>query len=604
MTTPLVSLKSIYKSYGDDILFQDLSLEVKPGEKKGVIGMNGSGKSTLLKIIARIEAPDDGQILCGKTMRSAYLPQTDKLDPDMSIEEILYQGLESMEMDEKERHRIVQRSMGKGNFENPEVKAGTLSGGWKKRLAILRAMNGNPDLLLLDEPTNHLDISGIIWLEDLLKTYRFSYMVVSHDRRFLDNVCDTVMEIGRQYPDGYFSIEGGYTEFIKEREKYLAARQKLEGSLSSKMRREDEWLHQGAKARTTKAKYRIEQAEKLRQELDDVKQQNRRTDTVDIDFHGTGRQTKKLLKARNLSKSIDNRLLFKGLSFDLSPGVRLGVVGENGSGKSTFLSVLEKTIPPDTGTVKWAENLKIAVFDQNRSRLDPEDTLRQALNPEGGDAVHFKDREVHIVTWAKRFLFMPDQLSMPVRQLSGGEKARVLIANLMRHPCDILFLDEPTNDLDILSLEVLEDSLSRFPGAIVIVSHDRYLVENLTCNLLYLDFEKGAMFFKNFDQILEFQKSIKPSTRNKESKPAPATEKKTKPVKFSFKDQYELDHIEEKILEEEDMLAGFQKKIQDPDIIKDPELMADFCSKLSRTEAQIEKLYARWEELEAKKREA
>ncbi|THB81096.1 MAG: ABC transporter ATP-binding protein [Desulfobacteraceae bacterium] len=605
--TSLFSLKSIHKTYGDDTLFEDLSFEFKPDEKLGLIGMNGSGKSTLLRIIAGLTHPDQGEILTLKQMACTYLPQADDLDEEKTVEETLYDGIAHLSLEDKEQHRIVQRSIGTGGFPDPSELTGALSGGWRKRLAIVRALNTKPDVLLLDEPTNHLDIDGILWLEQILKSARFSFLLVSHDRRFLDNVCGSVMEIGRCYEEGYFKVKGGYTRFIREREKFLNAQQKLEGSLSSKMRREDEWLAQGPKARTTKAKHRIDQAGRLRLELYALKQRNRQTATVDIDFLGTGRQTKKLMTGLNLSKSIAGKTLFKEISFELGPESCLGVVGENGSGKSTFLSILEKQIPSDSGKLFWAEDLKIAVFDQARSRLDPDMTLKEALNPTGGDSVNYGGRTIHIVTWAKRFLFMPDQLDMPVRQLSGGEKARILIANLMLQPCDILLLDEPTNDLDILSLEVLEDSLSRFPGAVVLVSHDRYLMENLTQNLLYLSPEQDARFFKSYDQILSYKKTYQLELQKKkqgtvkEKKKAETPQSSAThqgPARLSYKDQYELDHIEEKILEAESQVEELQAKIQDPEISQDPGLMSAACAELAEAEKEVTTLYNRWEALE------
>ncbi|MCK5099417.1 MAG: ABC-F family ATP-binding cassette domain-containing protein, partial [Desulfobacteraceae bacterium] len=442
---------NVSKTYGDDTLFQDLSIDFKLNEQLGLLGMNGSGKSTFLKLIAGITRPDTGELIAKTGLRVIYLPQEDRLNPDQTIEQILYDSIKDSPFDEKERHKIVQTSLGKGGFADATIVLKNLSGGWTKKLAITRALCRKPDILLLDEPTNHLDINGILWLEKILKTAQFSFIVVSHDRAFLENVCLNVMEIGKYYLSGYFKIQGQYKKFEKERNKFLVAQQKKQASLSSKMRREDEWLKQGPKARSTKAKYRIEQAQKLRMELYALKDRNKNTTTMDIDFHATGRQTKKLLSAFHLTKSMAGKPLFSDISFEIGPGFCLGVVGENGSGKSTLLSILEKKIKPDKGKVQWAENLKISIFDQNRSKLNPLITLKEALNPGGGDSVNYKGRSIHIVTWAKRFLFMPDQLDMPVKRLSGGEKARIIIANIMLTPCDVLLLDEPTNDLDILS---------------------------------------------------------------------------------------------------------------------------------------------------------
>jgi ABC transport system ATP-binding/permease protein len=603
----LFSLNQVSKSYGDDTLFTDLTFDFKEKEQLGLIGMNGSGKSTLLKLIKQETAPDEGEVIVHQTHQCVYLAQQDRFDPEKSIETILYDSLSQAPIDDKERHKRVNQALGKGNFADPAVLAGNLSGGWTKRLAITRALCMKPDLLLLDEPTNHLDITGILWLEEILRTASFSFIVISHDRTFLENVCANVMEIGPYYPQGYFKIQGQYIRFEREREKFLAAQQKKQISMAGKMRREDEWLRQGAKARSTKAKYRIDQAEKLRMELSALKNRNRQTAKVGIDFSATGRQTRKLLQVHNLEKTFSGleKPLFSNLTFELGPGFCLGVVGENGSGKSTLLSILKKNMAPDEGTVKWAENLKFSIFDQNRTQLNPDIPLRDALNPAGGDSVNYKGRSVHVVTWAKRFLFMPDQLDMPIARLSGGEKARIILANLMLEPCDILLLDEPTNDLDILSLEVLEQSIQEFPGAVIIVSHDRYLMDRVCHKILYLDPLSGAHFYKDFNQILTRRKALeetdKKASGKKVAKKTPSKNLPRKKAIFSYKDKYELEHIEEKILEGEARVERLTQKVQAPDVIADTALMTEVCSQLEHAQSQVQELYARWEILEDKK---
>lgn len=601
--TVLVSVKELCKAYGDDTLFTGLSFDVKPGEKLGLIGMNGSGKSTLLKIICGLSNPDEGELSVQPGQCVVYLAQEDEFDPELSIEQVLFNTLASLDLQEKERHRRVNRALGLGGFTDAAIKTKALSGGWRKRLAITRAFCLEPNLLLLDEPTNHLDIAGILWLEQMLLTARFSFVAVSHDRAFLETVCSHTMEIARYYQGGVFKIQGNYHTFEQERDKYLEAQAKKQSSLASKMRREDQWLRQGAKARTTKAKYRIDQAEELRKELSEVKTRNRQTARMDIDFSGTGRQTRKLLRVHNLTKSFGGKLLFSGITFELGPGFCLGIVGDNGSGKSTFLSLIEQSMAPDQGTVKWAENLKTAVYHQERTYLDPEMTLRDALNPAGADSINYKGRPIHVVSWAKRFLFMPDQLDMPVGRLSGGEKARIVLADMMRQPCDLLLLDEPTNDLDILSLEVLETSIKEFEGAVIIVSHDRYLMDRVCHRMLYLDNSETPKFYNDFGQILKArtaldkaEKPVEEKTKKEATRPAPA-----KKLLFSFKDKYELEHIEEKILDAEQRVEDLSEQLQHPDVIQSPALLAETCQKLEQAQALVQSLYSRWEELEEKK---
>ncbi len=601
--TVLVSVKELCKAYGDDTLFTGLSFDVKPGEKLGLIGMNGSGKSTLLKLICGLSTPDEGEIRVQAGQHLVYLAQEDEFDTRLSIEQVLFNSLASLDLQEKERHRRVNRALGSGGFTHAGTKIKELSGGWRKRLAITRALCLEPDLLLLDEPTNHLDIAGILWLEQMLLTARFSFVAVSHDRAFLETVCSHTMEIARYYKGGVFKILGNYHKFEQERDKYLDTQEKKQAALASKMRREDQWLRQGPKARATKAKYRLDQAEELRRELSEVKTRNRQTARMDIDFSGTGRQTRKLLRVHNLTKGFKNTMLFSNITFELGPGFCLGIVGDNGSGKSTFLSLIEQSMAPDQGTVKWAENLKTAVFHQERTQLDPETTLRDALNPAGTDCVNYKGRPIHLASWAKRFLFMPDQLDMPVGRLSGGEKARIVLAEIMRQPCDLLLLDEPTNDLDILSLEVLETSIKAFEGAVIIVSHDRYLMDRVCHRMLYLDNSEVPQFYKDFSQILKArtarEKALRPVTEKKKKETTkPASAKKRL---FSFKDKYELEHIEEKIMDAEQHVDALSEHVQHPDVIQDPDLMAQTCKKLEQAQSLVQSLYSRWEELEEKK---
>ena len=596
--TLLLSYKSIYKTYGEDHVFEDLSVSFKTDERLGLIGGNGSGKSTLLKLAAGEASPDSGESYIKNLTKLVYLPQEDQLTPEKTVEESLFESLASTPLDDQEKYRRVQRMIGMGGVEDKSRKAGELSGGWKKRLAIARALIQEPDLLLLDEPTNHLDINGIMWLEDMLKNSRFAFVVVSHDRYFLENVCRRIMELGKCFPEGHLSLKGGYRRFVKHREAFLATQLKKEEILSNKMRRETEWLNQGAKARSTKAKYRIDQAEALRRELARIRYRNSRTGRVDIDFHSTDRKTRQLLTCHNIGKSIQGKKLFEHVSLKLMPGVRLGLMGPNGSGKTTFMNLLENRDEPDEGTIKRAESLRIAVFDQNRSRLDPEITLKQALSP-AGDSLVYKDKSVHVVTWAKRFLFTPDQLTLPVRRLSGGEKARILIAELMRQPADILLLDEPTNDLDIPSLEVLEESLLDFPGAVVVVSHDRFLLDRVTTSILFFNGQGEAGLFADFHQCLDNQQNRK---KNKEKKtgnpPAQSLEPLKKDYVFSYKHKFELEHMEKTILQAEAEAKAIQEEMENPATRSDPQSLARVCNLFQDAQERVDGLYARWEELE------
>lgn len=595
----LVNCQAISKSYGAQTLFTDISFGVFENERLGLIGANGSGKSTLLKILAGLSSPDEGQITIQKHTRMVYLPQDDDLDPEKSIEQTLWDSLTAKEIEDTQRYSYVQRIIGRAGFDDLQQAVKSLSGGWRKRVAITRALIQEPDVLLLDEPTNHLDLEGIIWLEEMLNNAAFAFIVVSHDRGFLENTTNRTIELGKFYPEGYLSVNGSYRKFQKQRTVFLENQQRQEAVLANKMRRETEWLQRGPKARTTKARFRIDEACRLKDELSAVRQRNVHNQEVAIDFESTNRKTKKLIQTHKLSISRGGRKLFGDLNLKFSPGMRLGLMGRNGTGKSTLMHLLANRLQPDEGYIEWAEGLRIVLFDQTREQLDQDQILRRALAPEG-DSVIYRGRSVHVVTWAKRFLFRPDQLDMPVSRLSGGEQARILIARLMLRPADVLLLDEPTNDLDIPALEVLEESLIDFPGAIVLVTHDRFLLDRVANIILGFDGQGRAEVFADYNQWLESRKILKPEKKTDKSKPKPKPKSK-KNKQLSYKDQYELDHIEEKILEAEAELESFQKQLEDPEVVGDPVRLQECCRLLEPAQVRVDQLYRRWEELEALK---
>lgn len=567
------------------------------GNRVGLIGPNGTGKSTLLRILAGFIQPDDGELSKKRGVRIAFMTQDGGLDLEKSIEQTLLDSLTTENIEDTERYSRVKRWMARAGFADADRVVSQLSGGQRKRLAIAAAMIQEPDLLLMDEPTNHLDLEGILWLEKLLQDLDAAFIMVSHDRYFLENVTNRLIELNSLYPLGHFEAEGNYSKFLANREKFLQDQQKLESSLANKVRRETEWLHQGPKARTSKARYRIEEAWRLKDEHRAVHQRNLQRSAVGIDFEATGRKTKKLLEAKNLTKTLDGVTLFSEISLALTPGKCLGLLGRNGTGKSTLINILAERLSPDQGTVKVTDDVKIVIFDQNREQLDQEETLKRALAP-AGDTVIYRGRSIHVISWAKRFLFEPDQLELPIKQLSGGEQARILIARLMLRPADILLLDEPTNDLDIPSLEVLEDSLREFPGAIVLVSHDRFLLDGLADTVLALDGEKTTGFYADYEQWIAAQKRIKDLTKvgDKKSKP-----RSTKTAKLSYKDQRELGQIESKITQAEAALEECQNKMLDPKITEDSKRLQQLSMQLEEYQQKVESLYERWEELEALK---
>ena len=591
----LISTHCTSKSYGAQPLFTDISLQVFDNERLGLIGPNGAGKSTFLKILADMEPADSGEISRIKNTHTIYLPQDDVLDPEKTIEVTLFHPIPK-ELEAWQVSKRRQEIMSLIEVDNTKQKVKTLSGGWRKRLAIGQALFQKPDLLLMDEPTNHLDLEGILWLEKLLKDAPFAFVLVSHDRFFLENTTNRIVELNQRYPEGFLKVEGNYSVFVEKREKYTHEQAKLETVLSNKVRREIEWLRRGPKARTTKARYRVDKAHQLQENLEAVKGRNVQNRSVDIAFDTTHRKTKILLDAQNLRKTLGGKLLFGNLSLKLTPGIRIGVMGKNGTGKSTLMQILNGKLAPDAGSVKVAEGLQVLTFDQKRELSEQSQTLRQALSPEG-DMVIYQGRALHVIAWAKRFLFQKDQLDMPVSRLSGGEKDRVLIADLMLQPADILLLDEPANDLDIPTIEVLEESLEEFPGAIVLITHDRFLMARLCDLLLYLDGDGGAEYFADYDQWLQYRQDRLPATsRSGETSQSPPN---NKPRKLAYEERKELNRIEKQIEKAEGIADNLQRQLHDPGIMCDADRLAQRYAEHQEAQKKVDRLYERWEELEA-----
>jgi ATP-binding cassette subfamily F protein uup len=602
----LLKTDSISKSFGVRALFRGISLSLDDQQHVGLIGPNGAGKSTLLKIIAGLEHEDTGSIETRRQTRIAYLAQEDVFPPGLKVEEaVLAELSEEDHRDEHEKSVEAQILLTRLGFTDFDGSVDVLSGGWRKRLALARELIKQPDLLLLDEPTNHLDLEGIIWLEKFLQQSRFACLLISHDRYFLEKVADRIIELNGAYPDGYLSINGSYSAFLEKREEFLAAQTAREQSLASTVRREIEWLKRGAKARTTKAKGRIQQAAVMMADLADLKTRNNLGGAVEIDFDASGRQTRKLIALKSVSKSLGDRALFQNLSLVLSPGATLGLLGPNGSGKSTLLKLLKGELQPDSGTVARAAELRVVTFDQTRASLDPAQPLRRALAPHG-DKLFFQGQEIHVSSYAKRFLFRPEQLDMPLGNLSGGEQSRVLIARMMLQPADVLLLDEPTNDLDIPSLEVLEESLETFPGAIVLVTHDRYLLDRLASDLLALDGKGGANLYADLSQWEAAQGKSSEPTAKPPGKPAPPATKENKAPpglkRLNWNEQREWEQIEGKLSDAEAALEKAHREMDDPAVLADRNRLAAACALVEKTQLEVQRLYARWEELEAKQK--
>lgn len=597
----ILSCRDLTKSYGGPALFQNISLGISANDQIGMIGPNGAGKSTFLKILAGMETPDHGDVAVSRGACICYLSQEDVFPDGKTVHAILLDRMADAPGEDYEKEIEVDRLLEVMGFDNPLLTTAVLSGGWRKRLAIACQIIRKPNLLLMDEPTNHLDLQGILWLEKYLLSAPFAFLAVSHDRYFLQAVSSRVIEINRRYPEGHFASVGSYGDFLMARGEYFARQVKNQDVLANKVRREIEWLSRGPKARTTKAEARITEAHRMIGDLGELKSRNALTKSVQIDFTSADRQSKKLVAVENLAKAFEEKILLRNLHLTLSPGMRLGLMGANGCGKTTLLKILKGDIYPDSGKIERTERLRTVFFDQQREQIDESQTLKSALTPYG-DQVVYRDEAMHIVTWARKFLFQSEQLNMTVAKLSGGERARILIARLMQQPADLLILDEPTNDLDIPTLEVLEESLMDFPGALVLVTHDRYMLDRVSTHLLALDGKGGATFFADYAQWEAEQRQQNSGRAVAPEKQAGNAEKPaSKPEKLGRKEQLEYAGMENRITTAENRVSELQNEMASAEVIANAERLQDVCARLHDAQTAVEKLYARWAELEGKR---
>jgi len=539
---------------------------------------------------------------------------------------VLAKALSAADVNESEREGRLRELSGRAGFADLNAEAAALSGGWRKRLAITEAMVIEPEVMLLDEPTNHLDLAGIEWLEELLRGAAFAAVTVSHDRYFLESTSSDIIELNRVYADGLLRVKGTFSRFLEEKQAYLESQNRQQESLRNRVRTEVEWLRRGPKARTTKSKARIDNAIAMIGQL--AAMDTRTTvNTAGIDFEASQRKTKRLVEFEAVACDVPGgespeksgvmlpgRRLFTGLNFILTAGMKVGLVGPNGSGKTTLLRLLRGEIEPVEGSIRRAEALRLVYFSQMRE-LDDSLTLRRALAPEG-DGVIYQGRTVHVASWAARFLFTGEQLNQPVRNLSGGERARVLIAKLMLEPADVLLLDEPTNDLDIPTLEILEENLLDFPGALVLVTHDRYLLNRVSSTVLGLDgrghtgrFADYAQWEDWIEELDEVEQDgaesrrhvLRPdgssaTQRSGTESPAGGAHKK----KLSYLESREFASIESHVEASDARLAAARDRVEHPDVATNAVALQEALKELDAAQHENDTLYARWAELTEK----
>jgi len=604
---PILNAQGLTKAFGATPLFHDISFTVSDGDHIGLIGPNGAGKSTLLKVLAGDEDADSGDVAIRKRARVGYVQQESVFADKLTVRDVLEQALVKAGVPEAEREGRLRETSGRTGFPSLEAEAARLSGGWRKRLAIAEAIVTRPDVLLLDEPTNHLDLAGIAWLEQVIKETESAVVMVSHDRYFLENTAEEMVELNRVYADGLLRVKGSYSRFLEGKEQYLEAQSKLQDALKNRVKIETDWLRRGPKARTTKSKARIDNAQELIGQLKEVNQRTQ-TSSAGIDFAATDRQTKRLVEFEDVSVILGEgagaRKIVEGLNFLITSGMRVGLVGPNGSGKTTLLRLLTGELEPTAGTIKKAAALRVVYFSQMRE-LEEGVTLRRALAPDS-DSVVYQGRVVHVASYATKFLFTSEQLNQPVERLSGGERARVLIAKLMLEAADVLLLDEPTNDLDIATLEILEESLLEYAGALVLVTHDRYMLDRVSTVVLGLDGRGNAGTFADYAQWEQWQREM--GAANSDGSSADATASPVKAAaatgggkkKLSYLEAREYATIEEKVEAADARLNAARDMLDDPVVATNAPALTAALHEMEQAQAAMDELYARWAELTEK----
>jgi ATP-binding cassette subfamily F protein uup len=606
----LVSAHEVSHAYGAKKLYSGLTFSLESGERTGLIGPNGAGKSTLLKMLAREVTPDSGTLSFARGLKVGFLRQVPTFKPGATVLDTLLEGATGDGAGggiHADPHQSAYEWLSKLELDvfGPDAPVERLSGGWKKRVALGRELVRNPDLLLLDEPTNHLDIEGIEWLEKFLARAPFACLTITHDRAFLQKVSNRILELDPRHAGGILAVQGDYATYLGVREALIDAQEKREVILRNTMRREVEWLRQGAKARTTKQQARIQRANALIEEVGELGSRNQ-VKVSKLEFESTGRSPKKLVEAKGIAKKFSDRFLFRNLSLVISPGTRLGLLGPNGCGKSTLiralLGELAGGVEIDEGEVLRSDKLQVAYFDQVRDSLDPEKTVARTVCPVG-EFVDYAGRRMHYRSYLDRFLFSPSQVEMRVGALSGGEQSRVLLALLMLKPANVLVLDEPTNDLDLATLSVLEECLDEFEGAVILVSHDRYFLDQVCDRLLAPESDGSGRwnFYEGLSQWEASRKKAKSSERQA-LQPGVQAETRAQPEaprkrKLSYKDQRELDGMEAAIHAAEARLAELTRESEKPENLSNAVLLARLTQELSDAQAEVDRLYSRWSEL-------
>ncbi|NVJ68165.1 MAG: ATP-binding cassette domain-containing protein [Gammaproteobacteria bacterium] len=616
----LVTLNQVEVSYGGPALLDKVDFAIEPGERVCLIGRNGVGKSTLLKVINQEVIPDDGEIRFLQGVKIAKLTQEVPRDTNGSVFDIVAEGLGNLgsliqqfhelsfssdlkdlekladiqqQIEEREGWGLEQKvqTVIKRLSLNADMAFSALSGGMKRRVLLAKALVEEPDLLLLDEPTNHLDIESIEWLEGFLKSYQGSLLFITHDRRFLKNLATRIIEVDR---GKLTSWPGDYDNYLRRKAEQLAAEEKQNQEFDKKLAQEEVWIRQGIKARRTRNEGRVRRLEAARQER---AERRNLIGKVDIKLQQAEVSGKKVVEANNIGIDYQGKAIVKNFSTLIMRGDRIGIIGPNGAGKTTLINMLLGELEPQTGEVKLGTKLQIAYFDQHKAQLDETASAMDNVS-EGKDMMTINGKDRHVISYMQDFLFTPERARAPITALSGGERNRLLLAKILAKPSNLLVLDEPTNDLDIETLELVEEMLEAYQGTILMVSHDRDFLNNVVTSTIVFEGEgKVSEYVGGYDDWLRQKPNEAAAKADVKAK---AVKKKPSSKKLSYKDQRELDALPQAIAELEAKIGELQQQMAQPEFYQQAKSEITHANEqMSQLETELETKFERWEELEA-----